>query len=580
MSKIKAKLLILVSAVMTAVTVLAPFQARAAEVSSVVTLGDWTVATVAKGGADWRIEAYKVDKGLVAWTELNSAGTLRKLYAYDGVNLRALATIAKGDWNENDAAFVEPVKGDFDVADGLVVWTQFDGNDREIYAFDGADVKKVSDNSYDDRHPVTGGGRVAWTSSPTLSSYNLMVKENGSIRKLAQYHVINYAFSGKNLFWINKLPNETWFRVFRDSGTAPVAIGEGDDRALRQYFFVDNKGTAGWEYSTKRWDYDKRVVYVSVNGNQAYRVLQRDVPPNITRIEDVDGSRGTAIVNVHDLLFTKINENIALTESDANGTGTIYRKGAMTKVRFMDGGFVLHREPDSNIGLDFRGKDRTDFITLDAIIHDRFDADGPAAAGAKVGGGVVLYADGKTVVSTSTVETSDITVKNGDVAWIEGTGDAKTLKFASRTILVKTTAGAKRVSGWLAKAPGNPAVYLVANDGKRYVFPGQGQYFGWYADFASVRTISQGALAGYGLGGNVLYRPGSRLLKTAYSPRVYAVGSDAALHWIASEDVIVSVYGSAWKGRLDTIDESLLGDYGTGSNITTDIGYYAALTSK
>lgn len=578
MNKIKAKLLVLVSAVLTAVTVFAPLQARTAEVSSAITLGDWTVSTVAKSGADWRVEAFKVDKGLVAWTELNSAGTQRKLYAYDGVSLRALATIAKSDWNENDATFVEPVKGDFDVADGLVVWVQNDGTDREIYAFDGDVVKKVSDNSYDDRHPVTGGGRVAWTSAPSASSYNLMVKDaSGAVRKLAQYHVINYAFSGKNLFWINKLPNETWFRVFRDGGTAPVAVGEGDDRALRQYFFVDGKGTAGWEYSTKRWDYDKRVAYVSLNGAQAVRVLQRDVPPNVTRLEDVDGGRGTAIVNVHDLLFTKINENVALLEVDAAGAGTVYRKGSMTKARYMDGGFVIHREPDSNIGLEFRGKTGTDFVTLDAIIHDRFDADGPAAAGAKVGGGVVLYAEGKSVIAASTVEAGELSVKNGDVAWTEGTGDAKTLKFASRTVLVRSAGSAVRVSGWLAKAPGNPAVYLIANDGKRYVFPGQGQYFGWYQDFASVRTISPGALAGYGLGGNVLYKPGSKLLKTAYSPRVYAIGK-GTINWVASEDVVVSVFGIGWKTRLETIDESLLGDYATGPTITSDIGYYAALT--
>jgi hypothetical protein len=577
MSKIKAKLFVLLTAVLTVMSAFAPLQARAADISSSVGVGDWTVTTVAKSGADWRIEAFKVDKSLVAWTELNSAGTQRKLYAYDGVSLRALATIAKGDWNENDAAFVEPVKGEFDVADGLVVWTQYDGSDREIYVFNGETVKKVSDNSYDDRHPVTGGGRVAWTSSPTLSAYNLMVKDGSGIRKLAQYHVTNYAFSGKNLFWLNKLPNETWFRVFRDGGTAPVAIGEGDDRAIRQYFTVDGKGTAGWEYSTKRWDYDKRVVYVSVNGAPAYRVLQRDVPPNITRVEDVDGSRGTAIVNVHDLLFTKINENIALTESDASGTGTVYRKGAMTKARYMDGGFVIHREPDSNIGLEFRGKTSVDIVTLDAVINGRFDADGSSAAGAKVGGGVILYADKKAVTVTSSVETSEIAVKNGDVAWVEGTGDLKTLKFASRTILVKSAGSAKRVSGWLAKTPGNSAVYLLANDGKRYVFPGQGQYFGWYPDFASVRTISQGALAGYGLGGNVLYRPGSKLLKTAYSPRVYAIGN-GTLNWVASEDVIISVFGTGWKARLDTIDESLIGDYATGPTITTDIGYYAALS--
>jgi len=469
------------------------------------------------------------------------------------------------------------VSGNFDVADGMVVWTMNDGNDREIYAFDGESVKKVSDNSYDDRHPIVSKGRIAWTSQPSASQYTLMVKDRFGMRLVDSWQVPDYAFSGSNLFWLNKRPNEDWFRVWVNGGLVNGSIGKGDDRAIGKYFITDGKGSAAWEYSTKNWSYDKRVTFVSVGGAKALELIQRDVPPMVTRLEDQND--GKVMLNITDLLYTNIQEKSQLVEINGSLVTNVYRKPVPTKVRYMDGGYVRHREPDANTPLVLHSSDNhEDFITLDAVILDRFDADGGAAAGARVGGGLVTWIGGKAVIIPSAVEASSVTVKNGDVAWIEGKAGSQTLKFATTPVLVKTAYGAKALTGHLVKTTGSPAVYLAAGDGKRYVFSGESQFFSWFRDFDTVETLSSASLANMPLGGNVLYRPGSRLLKASSSPRVYAVGKDGALHWVTSESVVLSVFGPYWKQQVDIVNDVMLADYTVGAPINDYGKYYAAMT--
>ena len=185
MSKITKIATLITSLAFTLGSLIVPFQARAAETPPVSGLvGSWSVTNLAADKDGWRVETFKNDRDLVAWTEVNDSSKQRRLYAYDGVSTRLLASLVLHDWEDpTGAAFYDTVSGNFDVADGLVVWAQFDGQDREIYSFDGSQVQKISDNTYDDKHPITSRGRVAWTSVPG-SSYNLMVKDPAGIRRL------------------------------------------------------------------------------------------------------------------------------------------------------------------------------------------------------------------------------------------------------------------------------------------------------------------------------------------------------------------------------------------------------------
>jgi hypothetical protein len=121
-------------------------------------------------------------------------------------------------------------------------------------------------------------------------------------------------------------------------------------------------------------------------------------------------------------------------------------------------------------------------------------------------------------------------------------------------------------SGSLIKASG-PAVYYL-HDGKRYVFANEKVYFSWYADFDSVATVSDEELASYLLGGNITYRPASKLVKIQSDPKVYAVSPGGTLRWIASETAARTLYGADWNRKIDDIPDAFFLNYKEGDSVT------------
>lgn len=537
---------------------LVPRGASAAESAlSSTDVGPWKVVTVSADNSEWKVESYKVGRNLLAWVEISADGNQRKLYSWDGVNMRLLAALGASDWYvpAGEEAFYAPETAGYDAADGLVVWVQTDGHDREIYAFDGGKTYRISDNSYDDRHPITSRGAVAWTSQPSAGgAYNLMHRDASGTRRLATWNVLNYAFSGDRLFWMYR-PGDQGFKVYASTkGGAPKAIGDGDDRPIRDYFLTDGNGAAAWEYSTKRWDYDKRVTWHTWSELGAYVVMQKDVPPLETRLEDVYGRRLT--VNVKDWGWQNILERSQLLEENDSIISVVWRKANLTKLRYMDGGSVRHRENEGGDGaLVFRPFGAGEqAIGFEPVYRDRFDAHGPTAAGARVGTGVVAFAEGKTTVIPTVAEVKTISVRDGDIAWTEGAAGSAKLRVATRTVSVGAAGETSRaVAGFLAKEAGRSAVYLIADNGRRYTFVNGAQFSAYYPNFNSVRTLSSAELGRYQLSGTVLAKPGTRLVKSAANPRVYAVGTDGLLHWVTSASILKAQYGANWGTKLDQL---------------------------
>jgi hypothetical protein len=112
----------------------------------------------------------------------------------------------------------------------------------------------------------------------------------------------------------------------------------------------------------------------------------------------------------------------------------------------------------------------------------------------------------------------------------------------------------------LIKASGD-AVYYLAEDGKRYVFPNQHIYLSWYADFNEVQTISDAQLATYPIGGNIFYRPGTRMVKITTDPKVYAVGPQGSLYPVASEQAAVDLFGTNWSTKIDDLPDAFFSGY-------------------
>lgn len=139
-------------------------------------------------------------------------------------------------------------------------------------------------------------------------------------------------------------------------------------------------------------------------------------------------------------------------------------------------------------------------------------------------------------------------------------------------ILWNTASAATLSAGDLIKAS-SASVYYYGGDGKRYVFPNEKTYTTWYSGFSSVKTITDSELAAIAIGGNVTYRPGVKMIKITSDPRVYAVSKRGVLHWVTSESIAVSLYGSNWNQKIDDVSDAFFTNYTVGSDITSASAY-------
>lgn len=550
--------------------------------------GPWTVTTLSRDNGDWRVETFKLDRGIVAWTEVNDASFRRRLYAYDGLETRLL-----GEWSSVEGDYPRQFPGGdesrvfddtFDVSDGVVVWRgnangfpAAVGDDYEIYELKGGVVSQVSNPGYRDYRPRVSNGRIVWTSFEPSGTYNLMTLDRYGTYRIDSWPVLNYEFSGDNLYWLNRLPGEDWFRVFVNDGVETRAVGKGDDRNLAKYFVTDDDGSAAWEYSTKQWSYDKREIFVSVNGAEAHRTLQRDVPPMVTELMDVHGPR--TLVSVHDLLTTKLDD-WNLLDTGPGWEATVTTAIDSIRVRAFDDGIVRHVVPENGSPLIVRYNDGfEDWMSLERVIHNMFEADDDVIAAGRIEGGVLLNTDRKTTLIPSDGIVKAIDTRGGDAAWIIEENGVRSLEMASRGLMVHVGQATKTVAGRLVKTPDSPDVYLAATDGNRYVFSDEGVFSTWYPDFGSVTTVATAQVAAMPLAGSVAYRPGSVLVKTKDSPRVYMVAKDGGLRWVNDASVLVAKYGTYWPSYVRTIPDADVWSYTFGPSVGTVDTYDVALTS-
>ncbi len=123
------------------------------------------------------------------------------------------------------------------------------------------------------------------------------------------------------------------------------------------------------------------------------------------------------------------------------------------------------------------------------------------------------------------------------------------------------------VSGSLIRTATQNAVYYCGSNGKRYVFPNEKIFLSWYADFSGVTVISAEQMASVMLGGNVTYKPGTRMIKIESDPKVYVVSRGGLLRWVPTEEIATHLYGAAWNKRIDDVSVSFFPNYHFGPQI-------------
>lgn len=159
--------------------------------------------------------------------------------------------------------------------------------------------------------------------------------------------------------------------------------------------------------------------------------------------------------------------------------------------------------------------------------------------------------DGATSLDVATTDSSvwDVTHSDGSDSASDATTDTR-LTGDEPTTPPTPRCGGTIGPGSLVRGSG-PAVYYIARDNRRYVFPNRTTYFSWYPTFEGICQIPDARLAAIYIGGNVTFRPGTWLAKITTDPKVYAVTRRGVLHWIENEALALQLYGPTWNRGLE-----------------------------
>lgn len=112
--------------------------------------------------------------------------------------------------------------------------------------------------------------------------------------------------------------------------------------------------------------------------------------------------------------------------------------------------------------------------------------------------------------------------------------------------------------------------FYLGRDCHRYAFPPNETFLTWYPDTSNVITVSDAMVAAIPIGGNIMFRPGTWLVRldSDTSTRVYAVTGCGTLRWIENESTIAELYGSDWRSRVHVVTSSYVPNYTVGPAIT------------
>jgi hypothetical protein len=111
------------------------------------------------------------------------------------------------------------------------------------------------------------------------------------------------------------------------------------------------------------------------------------------------------------------------------------------------------------------------------------------------------------------------------------------------------------------------AVYYYGSNGKRYVFPNEKVYFSWYPNFMSVKQIPIDQMSLIPIGGNITYRPGSKLVKFQTDTKTYLPTKGGVLRWVQTEEVARTYFGDQWNKSVDDISEAFYVNYKFGDPV-------------
>ncbi len=114
------------------------------------------------------------------------------------------------------------------------------------------------------------------------------------------------------------------------------------------------------------------------------------------------------------------------------------------------------------------------------------------------------------------------------------------------------------------RTPDSSIVYFVDENDVRHSFITAVEFFTYAKDFSVVKVITNEKLLSYALGKPMPPKPGTVLLKTPGSTRVYAFDVEATIdnpiiHWVPTEELAAALFGAHWADYIIDLDPTSFG---------------------
>ena len=110
------------------------------------------------------------------------------------------------------------------------VWTGFDGNDWEIFIYDGNDVTQLTDNEYDDYEPDVSGTYVTWYADPNSDDFEIFLYDGLEIIQLTDNAHDDELprISGSNIAWRGHDGNDYEIFLYSHEAKATTQLTDND----------------------------------------------------------------------------------------------------------------------------------------------------------------------------------------------------------------------------------------------------------------------------------------------------------------------------------------------------------------
>ena len=109
-----------------------------------------------------------------------------------------------------------------------VVWLGYDGNDFEVFLYDGSTTTQLSDNSYDDCWPQVSGSNVVW-SGYDGNDYEVLLYDGSTTRRLTDNDSNDWQpqVAGSNVVWMGDDGND--YEIFLYDGSTVKQLTDNSD---------------------------------------------------------------------------------------------------------------------------------------------------------------------------------------------------------------------------------------------------------------------------------------------------------------------------------------------------------------